>query len=147
MLRPPLMYRESGAEYRALLIVAVEGHVCAFDAETGEPVWKNNLRGGGFGAVALEVTEGRVLAVPSGRTLYCLDYTTGRTLWTKDLASTGRATVLVERGHVYVGRGDAVECFDLDGGARWVKDSGVIRGPMALGFPDNVRQADVSGKN
>jgi outer membrane protein assembly factor BamB len=141
------MYRESSAEFRALLVVAVEGHVCAFDTETGEPVWKNPLRGGGFGAVALEVWAERVFAVPSGKVLYCLDYRTGKTLWATELATSGRATVLVDGERVFGGRGDVVQCFDLDGRSRWVSDSGVIAGPMAVGLPGNVRQADVSGKN
>jgi outer membrane protein assembly factor BamB len=128
------------------LIVALGGSVCGLDPKTGAWLWKNALPGGGFGEVAISVHEGFVIASASGPVVYCLDSSTGAELWRAATEKTGRATILVEDGRVYVAKTGVVDCYDINGTRLWSQTlPGMGSGRLALGFPGNVVQADDIG--
>src|SRR6478672_5540169 len=98
-----------------VLIVALGGSVCGLDPKSGAWLWKNALPGGGFGEVAISVHEGFVIASANGPIAYCLDDKTGNELWRAKTENSGRATILVQDGRVYVAKTGVVDCFDMDG--------------------------------
>ena len=102
-----------------VLIVALGGSVCGVDPKTGAWLWKNALAGGGFGEVAISVHEGFVIASAAGPAVYCLDAKTGDQLWRASTEKSGRATILVQDGRVYVAKTGVVDCFDIDGKLQW----------------------------
>jgi outer membrane protein assembly factor BamB len=78
--------------------------------------------------------------------LFCLEYATGKIFWEAETTGGGRASIVVEGKHIFVAKGGEVNCFDWKGKRRWSQPlSGAGRGRAALGFSDNVRQADEHG--
>ncbi len=76
--------------------------------------------------------------------LYTIEYPTGRLLYRRPVRGVfTRSTLLVDGYQVFVGMGGELTCFDWNGQQLWhdpLPGRGVA--PMALGFPDNVIQAD-----
>jgi outer membrane protein assembly factor BamB len=128
-------------------IVALNGKVYAIDASTGELRWQNELKGSGYGAPALAITKSRVFVSAHGSAIHCLDYSTGQPIWTENATSSGRASILIHDGRVYVAKGGSLDCYTLDGRkvfSQPLRGAGV--GPVALGFPGKVVQADERGE-
>lgn len=137
------MYRTTDDEDRSIVVVAINGQVAGIDRRTGAEVWRNKMSGGGFGAVDLEVAQGRVFVSASGAALFCLDYKTGRDLWSARTSATGRSTILLDGEQVFVAKQGHVDCFDLHGNRLWSQPlGGMGLGCTAVGLPGNVRQAD-----
>jgi len=137
-------YREEPGGSRGLLIIALNGEIAALSRKTGEVEWRRRIASGGWGAVAVAFDGEAVLASAHSDQLYCMAYRTGEVLWQRPTkVSFGRASIVIEDGMVYVARGGEVECFTREGEQRWhqpLKGMGV--GATALGFPDNLVQAD-----
>jgi outer membrane protein assembly factor BamB len=115
------------------------------DRFTGEHRFEHALDR--LGEVELAVLGDRIYAT-TGKTLYCFEYPTGVLLGTAAIPGKypGRPTLLLDNGLVIVATRGEVSCFDDKGQLLWfdpLPDRGV--GSVALGFPDNVRQADDQG--
>lgn len=139
------MYRNNAIEDRSLLIVALNGHIIALDANSGKKRWRYGL--GGIGIEVL-VHAGRVYALGSQKFFTVLDYATGREVRKHAALATwnGRPTMLLDQQRIFIGCGGEVFCFDLDGELLWhdpMAGRGV--GSLALAMPDNARQADLGG--
>lgn len=140
-----MSYRESYEENRSVLVLAISGHVVGIDTTTGQERWRNDLKGGGYGVVELEIRAGLVFATAQLAHVYCLDYLTGETRWVADASRQGRGTMLVDGERVIVAKGGVVDCFTLGGQRLWTQElRGLGTGAVAMGLPGNVRQADAT---
>ena len=74
------------------LFVGVKGHVVAVDKNTGQLIWKTQLKSGflsfGDGFVTVLVEGKRIFAHSYGE-LFCLDALTGKQLWVNELVGFG----------------------------------------------------------
>ncbi len=142
------MFRESAAEDRSILVVAFNSRVFGVDPATGRRVWERALAYyAGLGEVELLIHGARVFAC-NGRSLMSLEYPTGRVVGEVTIPGSyrGRPTMLIEAGRLYVANRGELTCFNMDGQQLWHDGySGKGTGSMALGFPDNIRQADDAG--
>lgn len=128
---------------RSILLVGLNGVVVGLDRETGTKRWENQLPGGGTGTVFIAQRYGLLIVSASRERVYRLDYRTGKTVWTKNTSSAGRATIVVESDLIVVAKGGYVDAFDHDGAALWRQPlRGKGLGRVALGFPGNLAQAD-----
>ena len=140
------MYRESDSSERPLLVVGLLDQVIALDRRSGEVRWEHKM--GSLGsAVELAIVGGRVFAVTASGYLHWFDYLDGARLGNVKLrgAYTGRATMVVDGDHLFIASGGEIVCMDRDGNEVWFNGlEGKGIGPVALGFPGNVRQADLN---
>lgn len=129
-----------------VLVVALGGSVCGVDAKTGAWLWKNAMPGGGFGEVAIAVSDEVVFASAHGPLVYCLDLRNGNELWKAQTQKSGRATILLQGERIFVAKHGVVDCFSWQGHLLWSQElPGLGSGRLALGFPGNVVQADDIG--
>jgi outer membrane protein assembly factor BamB len=79
-----------------------DGHrqVRAFDAATGERLWRFETEGSVYGAPKL--SQGRLFFGTSDERVYALDSETGRKRWHRDVFGSVAASVAVRPPHVYV---------------------------------------------
>ena len=139
-------YREQDAPAPAVLVVGIHGNLVGIDRATGAILWKNGLEEGGYGTVYIALSQGRVFASAGGKRVFAVDMRTGATLWSAETSGYGRATMLVELDEIYVAKSGYLDCFDRYGNRRWTqKLEGLGTGPVALGVPGNVAQADDKG--
>ena len=140
------MYRDSEDLDRPLLIIALLDQVIALDRRSGEARWQHKLAQFGS-AVEIQIVGGRVFAVTSNGHLYGFDYLDGSRLFSVKLSGSylGRPTMLVDADHLYIAKGGEIVCLDFEGKELWFNGlPGKGVGPVALGLPGNVRQADLS---
>src|SRR5690606_37906304 len=139
---PGMTYRQGGREARSILVTALSGSIFGLDPATGAVRWRHAL---GDGTIELQFRTGRVFASTS-EVLYCFEYPSGVPLGRvkiPDHYDGGRATMLIEGDRIFVGTRGELSCFDLTGKVLWTQAfQGQGFGSVALGFPDNVRQAD-----
>lgn len=142
-----MTYRETEAEDRSLVIVAVSGRIAAIDVQTGKERWRNDLSGLGHGVIEVMIEAGAVyLTVATARDLLCLDYATGKERWRRDTSMNGRASMIRDGARLFIAREGVLDCFDLAGNKLWSNGlSGLGVGPTAVGLPGNVRAADDMG--
>lgn len=115
-------YREIEDE-RKILVIGLNGVVVGLDRETGAILWKNDLKGGGVGRVAVAIAEGKVFASAEGDKLFCLDYLTGQTLWEQKTSHSGdNPSILVERDVLYVSKWGYIDCFTTSGEKLWSQE-------------------------
>lgn len=131
-----------------IIVAASGGKLIGLDANTGQVRWENPMDGGGYGEVALAITGERILASAGRGKLFCLDYPSGRELWSAKTSAQGRATLLVDGANVLVGKGGHLDCFDAESGTlRWTSSlPGTGYGSISVGVPGNVVQADEIGR-
>ena len=137
------MYRTSAGEDATLLVTAFASKLFAIDRSTGEIRWKVAIESLGT-EVDIAVGGGVVIAATFSKIAF-VEYLTGRVLVMANRAGTfrGRATMLVDGPHVYVGGSGQVECYSTAGQLLWVQGfPGEGTGSVALGVPGTVRQAD-----
>lgn len=97
--------------------------VYAFDAATGVKQWTRDITG----IVTPAVSEGR-LYLSTYNSIYCLDATTGETVWDVERDETVRAPATVGDDHVFVTTRAWIGAFDTDTGEEvWTLD-GNFRG-------------------
>ncbi len=136
------MYREAGSN-RSVLVVALNGRLVGFDAQTGERHFEHIL---GIGIVEILVEAERIFAIAPGRKLYAFSYPAGEPLWQSPLPTTfvSRPTLLREADRLYVSLGGELVCVNAEDGTVLWHDGmrGMGTGSAALGFPRSVRQAD-----
>jgi outer membrane protein assembly factor BamB len=132
---------------RSILVVALHGKVHGVDRDTGEVRWVNDLGGwGSRGHVALAVGYGIIIAAAETGGIHCLHYRTGTSRWRGDTQATGRATVLIEADQIICAKGGYVDAYSPDGRLLWQQPlRGAGTGTAAIGYPDNVVQADAIG--
>ena len=140
-----MTYRDSSAPDRSLLVIGLNGRVIGIDRNTGARRFEHDI--GGRSEVELAILDNRIFAT-TGRPLYCFEYPTGKLLGTAAIPGsyTGRPTMLIDGRHLILATRGEVACFDDQGHLLWfdpLPGRGV--GSVALGFPNNVRQADDIG--
>lgn len=136
------MYRQDAHPNRSTLVTAFAGKVFGLDRRTGATLWTHALDQNGVLEIAIH--EGVVIVVTRG-TLSFIDYATGRGLARVTLVGqwAGRPTMIVDDGHIYIGRHGELSCYKLTGQPVWNQPfPGQGMGGMALGLPGNLRQAD-----
>ena len=139
------MYR-AGASASPILLIALSGHVAGLEPSTGEILWKNELTGGGFGAVDLATDGEIVIASAAGQRVFAIALASGQTLWCVATSAPGRATIVLEGERIFVAKGGFVDAFSRSGELLWKQGlPGLGTGRAALGFPGNLRQADDVG--
>ena len=79
-----------------ILVVALGGRVLGIDASSGQTMWTNEMELGGISWVALGVTEDLVFSSASAKRVFCIDRTTGLTLWDRPTSGLGRATLICD---------------------------------------------------
>src|ERR1700733_12201096 len=133
---------------RSVLVIALHGRVHGIDRGSGEIRWTNDLGGwGSTGHVALAVAYGVVVAAAETGGVFCLEYLTGKTRWNEDTQSSGRATVLIESDHIVCAKVGYIDAYTPQGQRLWQQPlRGAGTGTAALGYPDNVVQADAIGE-
>jgi outer membrane protein assembly factor BamB len=132
------MYRTDAHENRSLLLLGYERKVVAVRRETGEVAWTFQNDGAYPYYVDFVVCEGRVYAA-AGLYLVCLDYSTGRPLFSTQFQSPILRVLLDERRLYAFGAGH-VGCADLEGRLLWERSHQIqmaSTGPT-FGFPDNI---------
>jgi outer membrane protein assembly factor BamB len=72
------------------LLIGIKGTVLALDAETGQEIWRTDLKGIGF--VNIMRSGDRVLAATRGE-VFCLDSSSGDILWHNPLKGLGQGLV------------------------------------------------------
>jgi outer membrane protein assembly factor BamB len=111
-------------------------------------VWKTKLKGSGQSSVVnwgdrLFVTSAE--AAGTKRWVHCLDRTTGKLLWEREVAcakpeqihkmntwATSTCVTDGERVVAFFGPG-GIHCFDLDGNPKWSRDLGAFPGDWGVG--------------
>jgi outer membrane protein assembly factor BamB len=141
----------------AVLVAAFGGEVFGVRRDDGRVLWKYTFppRGDGrfasrsSGVLALLVTTDAVYAASYDGQVCCLRYPTGEKVWSVKTRITGRATLLLDAGRLFVGRKGDVECLALDGTVLWhtpfyAKGDDPVNAAfgVALGVPGSVVQAD-----
>jgi outer membrane protein assembly factor BamB len=131
---------------RSILVVALNGFVLGVHRQTGEIRWKQGTDGSGGGArtvVFVAIGYGFVIASGGDNVILALDYMTGEIRWSAETTKPGRATILVERDLIVCAKSGYLDCFDHGGKKLWSQPlTGYGLWGVALGFPDNVAQAD-----
>ena len=74
------------------IFIGIRGKVVALDRETGQQLWKAELKGSDFVNVMLDVD--RVIAATKGE-VFCLDAATGQLWWRNELPGEGRGLVTI----------------------------------------------------
>ena len=82
------------------LFAGIKGAVLALDRETGETLWKTELKGGDF--VHLSVQDRDLFAASRGR-VYRLDPASGAVMWANDLPGLGYGIVSLAGGSQVAG--------------------------------------------
>lgn len=141
------MYREAGATNRDLLITAFAGKVFALERANGAVRWHQVIGEAPF-VIDLHIGATVVLAV-TGSLLVFIDYASGTILRKVEQVGEHRAErpqVLIDGEHLFVARNGEVVCYTAGGDHVWTQPfRGQGFGNIALGFPNNVRQADDRG--
>jgi outer membrane protein assembly factor BamB len=137
------MYREGAPT--PVVVLAISDRILGIDPSTGDVRWDYQIQGAGAHPLSLLITPNRIYAA-CAPALACLEYPTGEPLWTANVP-LGRAVLLLEGGRLYVATGAGkLDCFTLDGQHLWQNSlKGKGTGPVALGVPGNVMQADERG--
>lgn len=71
-----------------VLFVGGHGYVTAIDKESGEEIWRTNLKGSGYGFVNLVLEKDQLFAASGGR-LYALSAESGGILWMNPMPGLG----------------------------------------------------------
>jgi outer membrane protein assembly factor BamB len=136
------MHRTSANQ---VLVSAFNGRVFGLESSTGAIRWERNLEWADEVEIAVE--DGIVIAA-TGKRLAFLDLATGNPHAIVDIPGdyTGRATMVIQGGHIYVGRAGTISCMTIRGQPVWTQGfEGRGFGSVALGFAGNVRQGDDQG--
>ena len=75
-----------------MVVIGVKGTVVAVDRDSGETLWRTDLKGSDFVNVMLD--EGDIFAASKGR-LYRLDASSGEIRWCNDLPGLGWGIVAI----------------------------------------------------
>jgi outer membrane protein assembly factor BamB len=139
------VYRQD--DERPVLVAAFGGRVFGLEPRTGDVLWEQQFMVGG-GTPELAIAGDRICVVYQ-QIFMMLEYPTGRVLAQTKLPVTyrGRATFIIEGERIFIGMGGEIVAVSRDGSVSWTqKFKGKGIGDIALGFPGNVRQADIVGQ-
>jgi outer membrane protein assembly factor BamB len=137
------MYRSDASPDRTLLVAAFGCLVFGLERSSGAVRWEVKLEGA---EVEIAIADGVVIAATQTHLAF-IDYATGALHKSVGLQGgwVGRPTMLVDAGHIYVGRNGEVSCYTLRGENIWLEPfKGKGAAAVALGLPGNVRQADLN---
>lgn len=138
------MYRHGESPDGRVLVVAFNGFVLGIARETGQVLWQHTL----YERETIElVVDARFVVACTRRTLWCIDYPSGRMVGTADfpVALVTRPSIVFDGPSMFVAAGGHVYAYSMQGQLQWHRDLSSL-GPtrMALGFPFNVRQEDTT---
>jgi len=138
-----MSYRSEPPAAAPILVVAFGGHLFGLDVATGARLWQSEHRVGA-GHVRLAISRSRVYALRAGE-LSCLDYATGRALWSTALPLF--ADTLLLEGELLFAAGSGEACrVGEDGAVLWHESfPGMGQGNVALGVPGAAAQSDRTG--
>ena len=140
------MYRDTAAEDRSVVVVAFGGRLFGLSVEDGAVLWEHG--GLGYGVVEVLVERDRIFVSADGRHMHCFTYPEGRRVGRIRLPGsyTGRPTMLLQDGRLFVGRGGQITCLNKDGQILWHDSmTGKGLGSVSIAFPGNVRHGDDVG--
>lgn len=131
-----------------LAVVAFGGRAIGIDAQSGQRVWEHDtgIREEGN---RVFVCENRVF-LQSGKHLLCLDYGTGRRLWTSEVPPVFtfvNSTMTAFAGLVLLGSRGEVACYRANDGARLWHDEfkGYGLSAVSIAVPGLAVQSDIRG--
>ena len=128
---------------REILIVGLEASVIGIDAKTGEVCWQNDMSLGGHSWVALAVHDDVAFTSANAKRLFCIETSTGETLWTVQTSGIGRASLLITEVGICVSKGGFVDCFSFEGALLWSKNLKQWgKRAAAMAYKNTVVQAD-----
>ena len=129
-----------------VLVTAFQGRVYGLESTTGAIRWEREVTPV-KDEVEIAIEDGVVIAACYSRVAF-IDLATGHEHASILIPGeySARCTMVVQGGHLYIGRRGTVSCMTLRGQPVWTQpftDEGV--GSVALGFAGNVRQGDDVG--
>jgi outer membrane protein assembly factor BamB len=128
-----------------LLIACLRNQVFGLDPSTGAIVWEHVSQEDAPRTARIEVGDGVVYALFFCR-LTCLDYLSGRMLWTVALPGAVNASILVLSDRIVVTSSGELHCVTLQGVVTWKQPfMGKGYGDFALAVPGASVQADHAG--
>lgn len=140
------MYRQDAAPDNSILVTAFNSQLFGVDRATGEIRWSVVKE---LGDDLYEIAiEGDVIIVASKERLGFVDYLTGKVHAIVPIEGhwVRRPTMVVDGGFVYISRDGDLTCFTTHGQRVWQQPfKGLGNGPMTIGVPGNIRQADDAG--
>ena len=81
------------AKQSDVLYIGIKTSVLAIRTDTGEQIWRTDLkRGAGMALITLQV-DGDVVYAGSAGEIYCLDRSSGNTLWHNPLKGLGQGII------------------------------------------------------
>lgn len=137
------MYSALMQANRQILVVGRDGGLLGLDRTSGAVVWQCELPGTKGQPIDLAIHEGRVFAATEEMKLFCVDYATGRGLWSEPFQGPAIGgippSIIADDDQVLVGFFGVVTCFSLDGQQRWTQPAGTGKTSAGIGLPGNVR--------
>lgn len=130
----------------SIMVVAFNTHIIGVDPASGRRVWYwTPLPAIAVGTWRIAIVDGSVLAA-SGTLVSCLAYETGRERWRTE-SPVAASTLLVDGDRFFLAGSGTLAAFARETGKLlWHEPfRGHGHGPVALGVPGNVVQADESG--
>jgi outer membrane protein assembly factor BamB len=116
-----MMYRED-ENPQPVLLVGINGVVVGLNPEDGTILWKNELPGGGYGFVSMELFDGIAVVSSMSEKVFCIDCKTGVTRWeakASHSSSTDKGdNIYFKGGRVFVSKMGYIDCFSLEDGTK-----------------------------
>lgn len=148
------MYAISTVTYGGGCVVDANGNVyqCGTDkkvyaiSQDGAELWTLDVDGviGAFPAVT---SDGILYCLTNGSTLYAINTSTGKVVWSETLSGTTGAAVAVDAsGNVYAGTYTGVYAFKSDGTKLWTASDLAVTERGAFAIHDGVLYAALRGK-
>jgi outer membrane protein assembly factor BamB len=126
------------------LVVAFNGRVFGVERDTGEIRWEHALAKRLGQPNRIAITHDRVYAASTNE-VCCLDYQTGEEHWRVERLRKGIHALVVHGDRIFIASTGEVECLSLAGDYLWANDfKGKGYGPLAMGVPGDVMQADAN---
>lgn len=141
------MYRQDASPDRTILVTTFNSRVFGIDRATGDIRW-SVVRELGDDQIYEIAIEGDVVIAASSTNIGFIDYRSGTVHAIVPIGGMARRPLMVvDGGFVYLSTSGELVCFTTRGQVVWKQGfKGHGYGPMALGLPGNIRQADDNGK-
>lgn len=141
------MYRQDAPADRPILVTAFNRRLFGIDRATGEIRW-SVIREIGDDQIYEIAIDGDIVIAASSTQIGFVDYLSGKVHAIVPIGGDARRPLMVvDGGFLYITTTGQLTCFTTRGQLVWNQPfKGHGYGPMALGLPGNIRQADDNGK-